>query len=497
MTLAERLAEYVRACFTGLWIQSHEHDEAIAELGQLCRREKWRLASWDVDRGLQITSPANSGVATDGGGDPLAAIRALSSLASENKSALLVLVNFHRFLNSAEIVQALAHQVSQGKQNRTFVVILSPIVQIPTELEKLFVVIEHDLPSREQLAEIARGVATEAGELPDQSVDSVLDSAAGLTRYEAENAFALSLVRHRRIEPTVVFEQKSQMLKKNGLLTLYQGQETFGDLGGLESLKAFCTRSLRQSQRRSALTRPRGVLLLSPPGCGKSAFAKSLGNETGRPTLVLDVGGLLGSLVGQSEQNVRQALRIADAMAPCILFCDEIEKGAQRYQRPRGLGCVEPAIRHALDLSERPYDGRLFHRHVERHQSAATGVRASRTVRWRVHDRSAGPEGAGDHLADVPAAFWSLDGSAATQGHRLDRCGDSVLLPVSGVARCSADRSSRQRGPGRDHCRRVGREAAELGRGSVPFGRQCGRLLPWADRNAKTGPASKPWRSVQ
>jgi SpoVK/Ycf46/Vps4 family AAA+-type ATPase len=67
-------------------------------------------------------------------------------------------------------------------------------------------------------------------------------------------------------------------------------------------------------------------LLLSPPGCGKSQFAKALGNETGRPTVVLDVGALLGSLVGQSESNVRAALRLADAMAPCVLFCDEIEK---------------------------------------------------------------------------------------------------------------------------------------------------------------------------
>jgi SpoVK/Ycf46/Vps4 family AAA+-type ATPase len=69
------------------------------------------------------------------------------------------------------------------------------------------------------------------------------------------------------------------------------------------------------------------VLLLSPPGCGKSAFAKSLGNETGRPTLTLDIGSLLGSLVGQSEANMRQALRVVDAMAPCVLFADELEKG--------------------------------------------------------------------------------------------------------------------------------------------------------------------------
>ena len=73
--------------------------------------------------------------------------------------------------------------------------------------------------------------------------------------------------------------------------------------------------------------RPRGVLLLSPPGCGKSQFAKALGNETGRPTVILDIGNLLGSLVGQSESNVRAALRLADAMAPCVVFADELEKG--------------------------------------------------------------------------------------------------------------------------------------------------------------------------
>ena len=326
MSLSERLLEYVRACFTGIWIESHEHDDALAEMGQLCRQNDWRLAVWDVDWGLQIAGQPVQSTSGENGSDPLAAIRALNALGTKDSSALLVLVNFHRFINGAEVVQALAHQIAAGKQNRTFVVILSSVVQIPSELSKLFVVVEHDLPSRAQLAEIVRGVATEPGELADESVDAVLDSAAGLTRYEAENAFALSLVRHRRIEAAVVFEQKSQLLKKSGLLSLYQGTETFADLGGLEALKGFCLRSLHRNGQAADQTRPRGVLLLSPPGCGKSAFAKSLGNETGRPTLVLDVGGLLGSLVGQSEQNVRQALKIADAMAPCVLFCDELEK---------------------------------------------------------------------------------------------------------------------------------------------------------------------------
>ena len=154
----------------------------------------------------------------------------------------------------------------------------------------------------------------------------MLDAAAGLTRYEAEGAFALSLVRHGEIRAEAVWEMKSGMLKKSGLLSLHRGEERFVNLGGLDSLKSFCLRAMRRQGSPDPLRRPRGVMLLSPPGCGKSQFAKSLGNETGRPTLILDVGSLMGSLVGQTEANVRRALQIADAMAPCVMMVDEVEK---------------------------------------------------------------------------------------------------------------------------------------------------------------------------
>ena len=147
-------------------------------------------------------------------------------------------------------------------------------------------------------------------------------AAAGLTRYESEGAFALSLTRHNAIRPEAIWELKAQTLKKNNLLTLHRGDERFDALGGLGNLKDFCRRALQSGKR----VKPRGILLLGVPGTGKSAFCKALGNETGRPTLLFDVGALMGSLVGQTEQNVRQALKIADAMSPSILFCDEIEK---------------------------------------------------------------------------------------------------------------------------------------------------------------------------
>ncbi|QDT86383.1 AAA family ATPase [Gimesia chilikensis] len=323
MTLKTTFIEYVRACFTAIWIESHEQQEALAELAQLCREEAWQLATWDIDQGLQGTDDTS----IVGSTDPLAAIKAINAFATPDGTAVLVLQNFHRFIQSAEIVQVLAQQILTGKQNRTFIVVLAPIVSLPAELEKLFVVLEHALPDREQLAEIAREIATEPGELPaDPELTAVLDAASGLSRFEAEGAFSLSLVREGCISPEAIWELKTQTLKKSGLLTLHRGEERFDSLGGLESLKEFTRSALLSTQRQNQHLRPRGVLLLSPPGCGKSAFCKCLGREVGRPVIILDVGSLLGSLVGESEKRTRQALQIVDAMAPCVLMIDEIEK---------------------------------------------------------------------------------------------------------------------------------------------------------------------------
>ena len=367
MSLSRQLMEYVSACFTGLWLQSHEHEDALAEIAQLCRDENWRLAVWDVAGGLQISGQGNGADTDLTAADPLAAINTVNRLATPESTAILVLVNFHRFMQSPEIVQAMARQIVAGKQNRTFLVVLSPIVQVPTELEKQIVVIEHELPCRPQLESLARSLATEEGELPDgPDLATVLDAASGLTRYEAEAAFSLSLVREGAIRPQSIWELKSQMLKKSGLLTLHRGSESFADLGGLDALKTFCTRAMRRQGEANPLKRPRGVLLLGVPGTGKSQFCKALGNETGRPTLTLDIGSLMGSLVGQTEANIRQALRIADAMSPCVLMIDEIEKalsGVAQFRR-HGQRRLRPPVRHVPDVACRPSLGRVCRMHL-------------------------------------------------------------------------------------------------------------------------------------
>jgi hypothetical protein len=324
MTLADQLTDYVHAAFSGLWVVSSEPDEAEREIARLARARRWKLAAWDVAGGLRLPG-SDAPTSEAGAGDPLAALRALPALADPDGTALLLLHNFHRFLGGPEVVQAAFAQLAAGKERRTFLVVLAPVVQIPAELEKLFVVLEHPLPDRSQLEQIARELAGDGpGGLPEgEELGRVLDAAAGLTRYEAEGAFALALTRHNALRPEAVWDLKAQSLRKNRLLALHRGGERFDALGGLANLKEFCRRALRPGRS----VRARGVLLLGVPGSGKSFFAKALGNETGRPTLVLDIGALYGSLVGATEANVRQALRVVDAAGPCVLFTDEIEKG--------------------------------------------------------------------------------------------------------------------------------------------------------------------------
>ncbi|MHB1425760.1 MAG: AAA family ATPase [Gemmataceae bacterium] len=322
MKLTEQLTDYIHAACTGLWIHTQEADEAEREILQHARQQGWKVAVWDIANGLRLAGADNA--TSPDASDPLAALRALPALAERNGTALLLLHQFHRYLANPEVVQTTFNQLVAGKQQRTFLVVLSPLVQIPVELEKLFVVLEHALPDRQQLEGIARELTSDAPEdLPQgEALQRVLDAAAGLTRYEAEAAFALSLTRHNAIRPEAVWELKAQTLKKNNLLNLHRGPESFASLGGLANLKDFCRRALQPGKR----VKPLGVLLLGVPGVGKSCFARALGNEVGRPTLLLDIGALYGSLVGSTEANIRQALRIADATSPSVLFLDEIEK---------------------------------------------------------------------------------------------------------------------------------------------------------------------------
>lgn len=318
-TLRQEVWELVRAGFSGIWIETHESTEALLELSMLAADESLRLVTWNLDTGLHQIGAASCEQTSD----PLSAVKCLSGIECE-EPVLLVLDNFHRFLDSPEIVQALLTQLHLGKQTGRHIIVLAPLVKLPKELERQFVALNHPLPQAEQLWEIAESLVEEPDAIDEPAKASLLDAAAGLTRLEAESAFSLSLVRHGCLISEEIWKLKAKWLQQSGLLTLHASTSGFDTLGGLEHLKHFCSSSL--SAKADAKARARGVMLLGVPGTGKSAFARALGTETGRPVLSLDIGQLMGSLVGQSEANIRQALQTADAMSPCILFIDEVEK---------------------------------------------------------------------------------------------------------------------------------------------------------------------------
>lgn len=321
MSLQKEIEELICAGFSGIWVESVECDDAVAAIKKLAEDRKWGFDVWDIDRQLYSGAKPAPG--------PMQALRILDD-PKTTETQILVLKNFHRFLGNPEVLQTLANRVVQGKGSGQYVIIIAPQVALQPEVEKLFTVVHHELPDETQLRTICEdlfGEGTSFEKPTDEQVTNVVEAARGLTRQEAENAYALSLVRHHKLEPDTIWGIKAQTLEKSGTMTLYRGNANFANLGGLENLKQFCIRAMRKQGEKHVDKRPKGVLLLSPPGCGKSQFAKALGNEVGRPTVMLDFGSLMGKFVGESEGNMRRALKQVDAMAPCVLFVDEIEKG--------------------------------------------------------------------------------------------------------------------------------------------------------------------------
>ena len=309
--LQTTISEYVRAGFPGLWIQSHEHEDAISEIAAVAQENNWTLETWspsDENRKLPDVIRQHAQTQADSRG-------------------LLILRNPHRLIDTPYTVQVLAESLWAGKSAARHIIILCPNPgPIPPECEKLITVIRHALPDADTLTTIAGELATEPGELPDDRDDrrAIARQASGLTRTQAEDAFSLSLVRNRRIDPAVISDLKADALAQGGLLTLYRGGERFANLGGLAALKNHAQELIRPYSR--ARIRGRGLLLVGVPGTGKSHFAKALGVESGRPVLNFDCGRLTSKYVGETEERTRQALEIADAMAPAVLFVDEIEK---------------------------------------------------------------------------------------------------------------------------------------------------------------------------
>jgi len=322
----QKIMNYIRAGYPGLFVVSHEEARIEAELQSVAKQLKYGLFAWSITEGLVNTKDGNRREASE----PMEAITQIGDL---GENVLVLLRDFHAFLADANpvLVRAVKDALRVAKTKGRVLIIVGCRQVLPPELEREFVVLDFALPDKAALSAVLDGILKSAKikKLETEERAAILDAASGLTTTEAENAFALSVVETSKVIPTVVSREKAQAIRKNGLLEIAEVRETLDDIGGLDVLKDWLLKRREAFSDRAVsygLPAPKGLLILGPPGCGKSLTAKATASVLQRPLLKLDVGRIFGSLVGQSEQNLRAVIQTAEAVAPCVLFVDELEK---------------------------------------------------------------------------------------------------------------------------------------------------------------------------
>lgn len=327
---------YIRARYPLLWVVTAEELRALKEIESLAQTQRKRLLLWSTATGLVNAATPDREDASKR--DPLVLLK---SIQEDKEPGLWVLRDFHPFLKDAGVVRRLRELAfSLGASAKT-VILLGPVLKIPPELEKEVTVVDFDLPTAAQLQEVVDGIIAklQTSKHVDPGLDrrqrtQLVQACLGLTEAEAANALAKAIVQAGGVLSSQAVEavtaEKKQIIRKSGLLEYYDNTERIDNVGGLGVLKEWLRKRVRaftDEARNFGLPAPRGILLVGVQGCGKSLIARSVANMWRLPLLRLDAGRLFSSLVGSSEENLRQAIKTAESIAPVVLWVDEIEKG--------------------------------------------------------------------------------------------------------------------------------------------------------------------------
>ena len=257
---------------------------------------------------------------------------------AEKQRAFLLLKDIHHHLNEPKIQSLLKTIALKNIYNDDFYVtifIVSTKLIIPVELEKLITVYEAPYPTREEIIEIINDFAKEMKiSIKENLVEELSFSLKGFSEFEIRQILNLAYQNSGAIEKkdvSLILEEKEQIIKKSGMIEILSFKERIDDIGGLDNLKNWLVNKSKIFNRldeavKFGVETPKGLLIVGMPGCGKSLTAKATANLFNVPLLRLDVGKLLGKYVGESEENMRRAINIAEAISPCVLWIDEIEK---------------------------------------------------------------------------------------------------------------------------------------------------------------------------
>lgn len=254
------------------------------------------------------------------------------AFAAAAANRVVVILDAQALLANAPVYRSLLEALPALKRNGSAVILVAPFWKLPAELTHSLPVIRFDLPSRNELAEPLETVASAANVAINGNREALLDASAGLTRSEAENAFALSVVETGgELSADIVNREKMRTVSNTGYLQVTQAAAA-DSIGGLDLLKEYLVGEVKPHFRDLQLS-VRGILLCGLPGTGKSLVSKAAASVLGGlPLIRFDVAACKGGIVGESEANIRNATRIIEAIAPCVLWIDEIEKAVGGFR---------------------------------------------------------------------------------------------------------------------------------------------------------------------
>lgn len=331
-TLKSKLARYIDAGFPIIYINTFEEDKVDNIINELSLGKE--VYEWNETNGY-IDFKNKTAVMED---------CTLSCMLDQLKTAdlldqkIIVLKDVTSYLEEPKIVskiKGLSRMINQGVE--ATIIIVASILVIPKDLEKYITILEMDYLNTDEIRQIIRNFIQEnlsIEEKDEKLIDEFALAFKGLTEFEIYNLLALSYADDgalTRKDLRLIFDQKQQMIKKAGILEMIPLKETIDDIGGLENLKEWFERKAKVYKnigkaKKYGVDMPKGVLIAGVPGCGKSLNAKAAANLFEVPLLRLDMGRLMGKYVGESESNLRNAIALAEAISPCVLWIDELEK---------------------------------------------------------------------------------------------------------------------------------------------------------------------------
>lgn len=328
----EKIREYLDSGFPILYIKSFEETK-VDEIIQSVSGNK-EIVEWNEARGFVDFVHKKPLIKKN---STLNETLDYLDMNGEVDRKIVIIKDAHSYLQDSSVVAKLKQlAIDIINELDGTIIIVSSVLHVPVEIEKFVTILTLDDLDTDEIKEVILEFLEEQGlaSITDVLLEEMANSFKGLSRYEINNILALAVANHGELSKKdlqYIFEQKQQMIMKSGILEMVPVKESIEDIGGLENLKSWLSNKekvLRNMNQAISfgVDIPKGMLIAGMPGCGKSLTAKAAANQFGIPLLRLDMGKLMGKYVGESEENMRRAIALAEAISPCVLWIDELEK---------------------------------------------------------------------------------------------------------------------------------------------------------------------------